>query len=63
MNDKKKVDKLVLCVGLVCITALEICALLLGYNGTLLKIVLVVIALAIGITIPTNIFNILKGGK
>ncbi len=62
--NKKKVDKVVLCVGIVCITALEICALLLGYNGTLLKGVLVVIALAIGITIPTNIVKILlKGGK
>ena len=58
---KKKVDWKVLCVGLVCLTALEICALLLGYNGTLLKAVLVAIALTIGITIPTNIIEILKG--
>ncbi len=58
---KKKIDWRVLCVGLICLTGLEIFALSLGYNGTGLKIVLVIIALGIGITIPTDILKILKG--
>ena len=53
MKSKKKVDWKVLCTGLVCITALEAFALSLGFNGTMLKTVLVIIALAIGISIPT----------
>jgi len=53
MTSKKKVDWKVLCTGLVCITALEAFALSLGFNGTMLKTVLVIIALAIGISIPT----------
>ena len=52
---KEKIDAGVLCIGIVCLTVLEIFALLLGYNGTLFKLVIVVIALAIGITIPTPI--------
>lgn len=49
---KQKIDWRLVAVGLVCLTALEITALLLGHNGTLLKTVLVIIALAIGVTIP-----------
>ena len=48
----KKVDKSVIICGLICLTALELTALALGFNGTLLKAVMVVIALAIGIVIP-----------
>ncbi len=59
MTDKKKVDWRIVCMGLICLTALEITALALGFNGTLLKIVLVIIALAIGVTIPLDkILNI-----
>lgn len=50
---KDKIDWRIVATGLVCITALEITALLLGFNGTLLKGVMVAIALAIGVTIPT----------
>ena len=48
-----KLDWKIICVGLLCITALEIFALSKGFNGTLLKMVLILIALAIGVTIPT----------
>jgi len=56
---KKTIDWRVVCTGLVCITALEGYALFLGFNGTLLKIALATLALAIGITIP-NPFNVKK---
>jgi len=51
----EKIDWKVVCVGLVCITALEIYALSQGINGTLLKIVLIIIAGVIGVTIPNPI--------
>ena len=47
-----KLDWRIVCVGLVCLTAAEITALFLGYNGTLLKAFLVIVALAIGVIIP-----------
>jgi hypothetical protein len=49
---KQKIDWRIVCVGLLCLTALEIVALSNGINGTLLKIVLIAIAGVIGITIP-----------
>ena len=49
---QQKVDWKVLCVGMICLTAAEVTALILGYNGTLLKTFLVIIALTIGVTIP-----------
>ena len=52
---QKKIDKGIVMMGLGCITLLEIVALLMGYNGTLLKAALIIIALAIGITIPSPI--------
>ena len=52
-----KVDWRIVCVGLVCITILEIYALSMGINGTLLKTVLISIALAIGITLPNPLAN------
>ena len=45
-------DWRVVATGLVCICGLEAYALSLGFNGTMLKTVLVIIALAIGVTIP-----------
>ena len=48
---KQKIDWRVICVGMLCLTAAEITALFLGYNGTLLKMFLVVMALAIGVVI------------
>ena len=47
-----KIDWKIVCTGLVCLTALEVFALSQGINGTLLKIVLIVIAGVIGITVP-----------
>ena len=52
-----KLDWRIVFVGLVCLTAAEITALFLGYNGTLLKAFLVIVALAIGVIIP-NPFKI-----
>ena len=51
--EKNKIPKEIVITGLVCITLLEMLALFLGHNGTMLKTVLVVIALGIGFTIPT----------
>jgi len=48
----ENIDYRVICVGMICITALECIALNMGINGTLLKGVLIVLALAIGVTIP-----------
>ncbi len=45
-------DWKIVCTGLVCLTAAEITALLLGYNGTMLKIFLIIVAIAIGVVIP-----------
>jgi len=53
MTTKKKIDWRIVCTGLVCLTIAECFALSLGYNGTILKIFLTLIALGIGITIPT----------
>jgi len=53
MTKKKVMDWKIFCTGLVCITVLECFAMAMGFNGTLLKTVLVIIALAIGIKIPT----------
>ncbi len=56
MKDKKKrIDWKIICTGLVCLTALECYAISQGFNGTLLKIVLVIIAGVIGVTIPNPI--------
>ena len=51
----KEIDWRVVCTGLVCLTALECFALNQGINGTLLKIVLIIIAGVIGVTIPNPI--------
>ena len=50
----------VIITTIICITILEIIALLLGYNGTLLKAVLVVLAGGIGWISPQ--LKIMKGG-
>lgn len=52
---KTKIDWRVICVGLICITLLEMYALSMGINGTLLKTVLMAIAVTIGITLPNPI--------
>ena len=55
MAKKKQVDWRIVCTGLLCLTAVELAALSLGFNGTLLKGFLVIVALAIGVTIPNPI--------
>lgn len=58
---KPKIDWKIVCTGLICLTLLEIFALSRGMNGTGLKIVLIVMAGAIGITIPMDaIISFLK---
>ena len=52
---KDKIDWRVICVGLLCLTAIEICALLNGINGIVLSSVIAVIALAIGVVLPNPI--------
>ncbi len=62
MREKKeKIDWKIVCTGILALTALEIYALSQGINGTLLRIVIIVIGLAIGVIIPVP--KILKGGK
>ena len=56
MITKTKVDWRIVCTGLVALTAIEIYALYQGINGTLLSIVIAVIGLAIGVTIPLDKF-------
>ena len=49
---KKKIDWKIMCTGLVCITGLEVYALSQGINGTLLTIVIAVLAGVMGLTMP-----------
>jgi len=55
---KEQINASVIIAGIAALTILEACALFNGINGTLFTIVVVVIAAAIGVTIPTP--NILK---
>ena len=61
MEKKEKIDWKIICTGILALTALEIYALSQGINGTLLRIVIIVIGLAIGVIIPVP--KILKGGE
>ena len=64
MEKKEKIDWKIVCTGIAALTALEIYALYQGINGWLLAGVMMVIGLAIGITIPSDIVKILlKGGR
>ena len=48
---KSKIDWRVLCTGLICLTILECFAMSQGMNGWLLRLIVIVIAGTIGITI------------
>lgn len=48
----KKVDWRVLCIGLLCLTTIELYALSKGINGTLMTFVIAMIGLAIGVALP-----------
>jgi len=50
----EKVDKQVIIAGIIAITILECFAMHLGFNGTLLKMVLVAIAAMAGFAIPAD---------
>ena len=52
---KKEIDWRIMITGIIALTALEIYALSQGINGTLLGIVIAIIGLAIGVTIPNPI--------
>ncbi len=54
---KQKVDWRIVSIGLVCLTALELYALSQGINGTILGIVIAIIAATIGIVIPADIIK------
>ena len=56
-KEEKKVDWRIICTGLVCIAGLEAFAITQGFNGTILKIVLVTLALAIGVTLPSPVIK------
>lgn len=47
-------------IGIICLTIIECWALYNGINGTLMLLVVAIIAGAIGVTVPTP--NFLKGG-
>ena len=49
----EEIPKEVIIIGIVCLTILETCALFKGINGVLFTTVVAIIALAIGVTIPT----------
>lgn len=52
MAKKPKTDWRIIVAGIVCLTVLEIVALLMGINGTLYGIIIIIIAGAIGVSIP-----------
>ena len=50
---KQQVDWKIVCTAIVAIAALEGVAMVMGFNGSLLRIVLVAIAALAGLTLPT----------
>ena len=50
---ENKIDWKIVCTGILALTTLEIYALSRGINGWILGIVMTIIGLAIGVTIPT----------
>lgn len=54
---KEKVDWRVVLGGIICLTAIEIVALLNGVNGVLMATILTIIGLAIGVAIPISIIK------
>ena len=55
MQEEKKIDWRLIATGLVCLSAIEICALMNGIDGTLMMAVIGIIGLAIGVAIPNPI--------
>jgi len=52
MAEKREVDKAIVITGILCITLLEIVAIVMGFNGKLLAGSIGILALAIGVGIP-----------
>lgn len=53
-NKRSQIDYRVLIAGITALTAIEICALFNGINGTLMTIVVGIIGAAIGVAIPKD---------
>ena len=49
---KQKINWKVLCIGIVCLSAIEIVALMKGVDGTIMSLIIGVIGLAMGLTLP-----------
>jgi len=56
-KQKEKVDWRIVCTTAICITLLEGFAIHSGHNGTILKLVLIVLAGIAGWQVPTDIFK------
>lgn len=52
MTKQKEIDWRIVVVGLACLTTIEMFALSKGINGTMLSIVIAIVAGVIGVTIP-----------
>lgn len=48
----KKIDVKTIWIGIICLTVIQIVAMIYGINGTFRTMVAIIIAAAIGITIP-----------
>jgi hypothetical protein len=54
---KQQLDWRTACVGILCLTALEIYAMQQGINGTMRTIIFSLIALIIGVRLPQDFFK------
>ena len=54
---KKAIDFRIVIAGIICLTVIEIAALFNGIDGTLLSVIIGIIALAIGVAIPKEIIK------
>jgi len=52
---KKVVDWRLVGIGIMCLTVIELTALMMGVNGLLMTTIIGIIALAIGVTLPSPI--------
>lgn len=57
---KKEVNKDIVITAIICLAVLEICAMMMGINGTVRTIIFTMIGTLAGLSLPTP--NILKGG-
>lgn len=57
MTTKKKVDWRIVCIGMICLTSYGIYAASQGINGTVMAVIIGVLALAMGVAIDKNIIK------